>query len=57
MVTVDPAIQSYIQANVLPKYKQNDKGHGMEHINFLISDKERFVQKYKEINGFFSPQN
>ena len=51
MVTVDPAIQSYIQANVLPKYKQNDKGHGIEHINFLISDKERFAQKYKEING------
>lgn len=50
MVTVDHAIQSYIQANVLPKYKQNDKGHGMEHIDYVTKRSLAFAEQFEDID-------
>ena len=40
----------YIEKNVFPKYSLNDKGHGIEHINYVIRRSIQFAKEITDIN-------
>lgn len=47
---INKNLQKYIENNIFPKYELNDKGHGMEHINYVIRRSINFAKKLDEID-------
>ena len=41
---------NYIQDNIFPEYSQNDSGHGIEHIQYVINRCFKFAQKFDNID-------
>lgn len=41
---------SYIETNIMPQYAQNDSGHGIEHINYVIERCFKFAEQFKDID-------
>lgn len=40
----------YIQNNVFPEYSKNEKGHGIEHIRYVIDRCMRFAKQFDDID-------
>ena len=36
-MNVNEELKRYIEQNIFPRYKLNDKGHQIEHINYVIN--------------------
>lgn len=43
-------LKEYIDADILPRYNDNDKGHGLEHIMYVIDRSMRFAKTIDDIN-------
>lgn len=50
MKTINRKLKKYIEENIFPKYNLNDKGHGIEHINYVIKRSLNFAKQLKNIN-------
>ncbi len=44
------ALQEYIENNIFPIYEQNDSGHGMEHIQYVIARSMEFAKQFDNID-------
>lgn len=40
----------YIETNILPRYDKNDKGHGIDHIKYVIDRSIKFAKTIENIN-------
>ena len=47
---IDNNIKQYIDSNILSKYQKNDKGHGIDHIEYVIKRSMRFAETIDNIN-------
>lgn len=47
---MDKELIDYIQNNIFPEYSKNDSGHGIEHINYVISRCFRFAKQFDNID-------
>ena len=43
-------LKYYIETNVFPEYSQNDSGHGIEHVNYVIGRCFRFAEQFDNID-------
>ncbi len=43
-------IIEYIEKNILPEYSKNEKGHGVEHINYVINRCFMFAEQFDNID-------
>lgn len=43
-------LKKYIENNILTKYNENDKGHGIDHILYVIKRSLKFAQNIDNIN-------
>ena len=50
MHRVKSDLKTYIEENVLPVYSLNDKGHGIEHINYVLHRCFVFETQFKNID-------
>ena len=50
MHRVKSDLKTYIEENVLPVYSLNDKGHGIEHINYVLERCFVFETQFKNID-------
>ena len=51
MDKISKEIKQYIETNVIPQYNKNEKGHGIEHINYVIRRSfELIEQNNLEVN-------
>ena len=50
MHRVKSDLKTYIQENILPVYSLNDKGHGIEHINYVLERCFVFETQFKNID-------
>ena len=37
-MTINKELQDYIEDNVFPEYKKNEKGHNIDHIKYVIEN-------------------
>ena len=44
--SINEKLTKYIENNILPEYKLNDKGHNIEHINFVLERAFELSQNY-----------
>lgn len=42
---VDKELQNYIENNIFPEYEKNEKGHGIEHIKYVIQRSFQLVEE------------
>lgn len=47
---INKELKKYIEDIILPKYKENDKGHGIDHINYVIKRSFNFAKQVEDIN-------
>lgn len=47
---INKEIAKYIEKFILPQYKSNDKGHGINHIMYVIERSFKFADTVKDIN-------
>lgn len=47
---INKQLQNYIEKNIFPRYKKNDLGHDLEHINYVINRSLKFASKIDNIN-------
>ncbi len=40
----------YIEKNILPEYSKNEKGHGVEHIKYVINRCLKFAEQFDDID-------
>ena len=50
METINRELKDYIEQQILPIYKNNDSGHGIEHIQYVVKRSLRFASQYPNIN-------
>ena len=50
MNTINQNLQKYIETYILPLYEKNEKGHGIEHINYVIRRSLEFAKQFPDIN-------
>lgn len=50
MVGINKQLQEYIENNILPIYKKNDSGHGIEHIEYVIKRSFEFATQFENID-------
>lgn len=43
-------LQEYIEKEILPRYQQNEEGHGLGHINYVINRSLEFAKTVRDIN-------
>lgn len=43
-------LKEYIQNNIFPEYSKNEKGHGIEHIQYVIERCMKFAEQFDNIN-------
>ena len=46
---VNNDLKKYIEENIFPIYEKNEKAHGIEHINNVISRSFKFAKQVPEI--------
>lgn len=47
---INQELKKYIEENILPTYEKNDKGHNLEHINYVTNRSLKFANNIKDIN-------
>ena len=47
---IDNDLKEYIETNILTKYNSNDKGHGIDHIKYVINRSLNFAKLVDNIN-------
>lgn len=47
---INDQLQDYVENNILPIYKKNDSGHGIEHIQYVIRRSIAFAKQFENIN-------
>ena len=47
---INQELKKYIEENILPTYEKNDKGHNLEHINYVTNRSLKFADNIKDIN-------
>lgn len=47
---INKKLKDYIEMNILPEYKQNDKGHDINHIKYVLKRSIKFSKNEKNIN-------
>ena len=47
---INKKLQVYIENNILPSYKKNDLGHGLDHIKYVIERSFKFAKTLEDIN-------
>ncbi len=50
MKDINPKLKKYIEENIFPKYQYNDKGHNLEHIQYVINRSLFFANNLDNIN-------
>lgn len=50
MNEIDNQLKRYIEEEIFPIYKNNDSGHGISHIKYVIERSVKFAKQFKEIN-------
>ena len=48
MNKIKKEIVDYIEKNIFPSYKKNDKGHDIEHIKYVIERSFKFADMVKD---------
>ena len=43
-------LKHYIEENILTEYSKNEKGHGIEHINYVINRCFKFAEQFDNID-------
>ena len=49
-MNINPELEKYIKTQILPKYNENDNGHGIDHIIYVINRSLKFAQEIPNIN-------
>ncbi len=49
--SITPALLQYIETDVFPEYLKNDKGHQLDHIQYVIRRSLRFMEQFKNLNA------
>ena len=44
-MTINRALQDYIENNIFPEYEKNEKGHGIDHIKYVIQRSFQLVEE------------
>lgn len=47
---INKELKEYIKKEIFPKYELNDKGHGIEHIEYVIKRSIKFAKQIKDID-------
>ncbi len=47
---INPQLKSYIERKILPEYSQNEEGHGIKHIRYVIQRSFGFADFVSDIN-------
>ena len=47
---INNKLKKYIQDSIFPSYKNNDSGHNIDHIQYVIDRSIRFAKEVKDIN-------
>lgn len=47
---INNKLKQYIEENVFPEYKKNDRGHDLEHIKYVINRSIKFADTIPDIN-------
>lgn len=47
---INEELKKYIEENIFPKYNNNDKGHGIEHIKYVIDRSFKFAKRFDNLN-------
>ncbi|MBQ6495056.1 MAG: HD domain-containing protein [Bacilli bacterium] len=50
MEAINRELKDYIEQQILPIYKNNDSGHGIEHIQYVVKRSLRFASQFPNIN-------
>lgn len=50
MIYINEKLKKYIEENIFPEYNKNDKGHDIEHINYVIERSLKFAETVENIN-------
>lgn len=47
---INDLLKKYIETNIFPRYSLNDKGHGQEHIDYVVNRSLKFAEDIPDIN-------
>ena len=47
---INPQLKEYIEKNVFPQYENNESGHGLEHIQYVIKRSLEFAKQVPNVN-------
>ena len=50
MPKINPNLKEYIEQKILPEYKKNESGHGIEHIKYVTKRSLKFADQFSNIN-------
>jgi len=50
MKEITKELQQYVEENIFPIYENNDSGHGIEHIKYVIKRCFKFADQFENIN-------
>ena len=50
MKKINPLLKDYIEKNILPEYKKNESGHGIEHIQYVTKRCFKFAEQFPNID-------
>ena len=50
MKTINRELKDYIEQQILPIYENNDSGHSIEHIQYVVKRSLRFASQFPNIN-------
>lgn len=50
IVKINKELQQYIESNILPLYVKNEKGHGLEHIHYVMRRSLEFAKQIPNLN-------
>ena len=50
MKRINKKIKEYIEQEILPVYEKNDAGHGIEHIQYVVTRSLKFAEQFPDIN-------
>ena len=39
---INRELQAYIENNIFPEYEKNEKGHGIDHIKYVIERRRKY---------------
>ena len=49
-MNVNKELKDYIENNIFPEYEKNDKGHNLQHINYVINRSIKFADTVPDLN-------